>query len=402
MDRRDFFRYSFAGGAALLLSDWEKAFALGRKHIDVGKPWRGWKEGEFQIHFIYTGVAESIFLIFPDGTSMLLDCGDFDALARGAKAVPLLPSNERHAGEWIARYVTRVNPAVTDVDYMMLSHYHNDHAGSDLFHAGKVVRDGKEYALSGFAQAAEILNFRKAIDRCYPDDDPSLNWADPDTVRLMYPFYDYMKEHRGMQVEKFRLGATDQIVQLHDPYPGFSVWNLCGNGCIAYPDGRTRDLFEAKKKAGIPAKNENAMSLGLVFSYGTRERGQGQPPRAQIDDPQACRGPAFSGLRELRLGPAAQYESLYGPAGRPQHLSRRPYHLPYDNACGTPRKGRRQGLDEGCRQGILRRRARGRQRGKGRPPLQRIIHKRRGRINARPQRNGFQGLDLLVRITELT
>ena len=268
MDRRDFFRYSFAGGAALLLSDWEKAFALGRKHIDVGKPWRGWKEGEFQIHFIYTGVAESIFLIFPDGTSMLLDCGDFDALARGPKAVPLLPSNERHAGEWIARYVTRVNPAVTDVDYMMLSHYHNDHAGSDLFHAGKVVRDGKEYALSGFAQAAEILNFRKAIDRCYPDDDPSLNWADPDTVRLMYPFYDYMKEHRGMQVEKFRLGATDQIVQLHDPYPGFSVWNLCGNGCIAYPDGRTRDLFEAKKKAGIPAKNENAMSLGLVFSYG--------------------------------------------------------------------------------------------------------------------------------------
>ena len=170
MDRRDFFRYSLAGGAALLLSDWEKAFALGRKHIDVGKPWRGWKEGEFQIHFIYTGVAESIFLIFPDGTSMLLDCGDFDALARGPKAVPLLPSNERHAGEWIARYVTRVNPAVTDVDYMMLSHYHNDHAGSDLFHAGKVVRDGKEYALSGFAQAAEILNFRKAIDRCYPDD----------------------------------------------------------------------------------------------------------------------------------------------------------------------------------------------------------------------------------------
>ena len=270
MDRRDFLKASLLAGASLCFSDFEKAIAMGQRDAHAGRPWQGWKEGEFLIHFIYTGVAESMFLIFPDGTTMLLDCGDFDAAARGEKSVPILPSADRHAGEWIARYVTRVNPAVTDVDYMLLSHYHNDHGGSDRFYAEKIIRDGKEYPLSGFSQAAQTLNFRRAIDRCYPDDDPSLRWADRDTVGLMRDFYAYMQKHKGLQIEKFRLGATDQVVQLHNPsaYPSFKVRNICANGCIAYPDGRIKDLFEAKKLAGKDIKNENAMSLGMVFSYG--------------------------------------------------------------------------------------------------------------------------------------
>jgi len=270
MDRRKFIKASLLGGAAFWLTDWKEAFAMGRDDILAGKPWQGWKEGEFQIHFIYTGVAESLFLIFPDGTTMLLDCGDFDALARGLKAVPLLPSADKHAGEWIARYVTRVNPAVTDVDYMLLTHYHNDHAGSDRFYAEKIIRDGEEYALSGFSQAAETLNFSKAIDRCYPDTDEVLKYADTDTVGHMQRFYRYMQRHRGLEIEKFRLGATDQIIQLHNAskYPGFSVRNICGNGCIAAQDGSIKDLFKARKEAGKLVKNENAMSLGMVFSYG--------------------------------------------------------------------------------------------------------------------------------------
>ena len=270
MDRRDFLKTSLLGGAALCLSDWEKAFALGCRDKAVGKKWQGWKEGEFQIHFIYTGVAESMFFIFPDGTTMLLDCGDFDAAARGKKAVPILPSQERHPGEWIARYITRVNPAVTDVDYMLLSHYHHDHGGSDRFFAERILRDGVEYALSGFTQAAEILNFRKAIDRSWPDYEESLRYADQDTVGHIRRFYSYMQRVKGLEIEKFRLGATDQIVQLHNPskYPDFQVRNICANGCISYPDGRVKDLLEARRNAGSPVKNENAMSLGSVFSYG--------------------------------------------------------------------------------------------------------------------------------------
>ena len=61
---------------------------------------------------------------------------------------------------------------------MLLTHYHNDHAGSDKFYAEKIIRDGEEYALSGFSQAAETLNFKRAIDRIYPDKDVTLEWAD--------------------------------------------------------------------------------------------------------------------------------------------------------------------------------------------------------------------------------
>ncbi len=108
----------------------------GSKHPLVGKPLPAWKPGEFQVHFIYTGVAESMFWIMPDGTTMLLDCGDHPAWTRGKLAVWVLPNGRRYAGEWIARYVTRVNPSKTDVDYMMLSHHHGDHGGMDRWGAG--------------------------------------------------------------------------------------------------------------------------------------------------------------------------------------------------------------------------------------------------------------------------
>ena len=52
----------------------------GSTHPLTGKKLPAWREGEFQVHFIYTGVSESMFWILPDGTSMLLDCGDHQAI----------------------------------------------------------------------------------------------------------------------------------------------------------------------------------------------------------------------------------------------------------------------------------------------------------------------------------
>ena len=54
----------------------------GKNHPLAGKKLPPWKPGEFQVHFIYTGVAESMFWILPDGTTMLLDCGDHAAWTR--------------------------------------------------------------------------------------------------------------------------------------------------------------------------------------------------------------------------------------------------------------------------------------------------------------------------------
>ena len=146
MNRRDFVRSAFAApllcsAEALAQADGaagkqSTANCQGAKHPLSGKPLPAWKPGEFQVHFIYTGVAESMFWIMPDGTSMLLDCGDHPAWTRGKLAVWVLPDGNRYAGEWIARYVARVNPNKTDVDYMMLSHHHSDHGGMENWGAG--------------------------------------------------------------------------------------------------------------------------------------------------------------------------------------------------------------------------------------------------------------------------
>lgn len=271
MDRRDFLKTSALAGMVCLV-DFRRAFAAGAQDIEVGKPWKGWRRGQFQIHCIYTGVAESMFLIFPDGTTMLLDCGDFDALARGDLAVPVLPSPEKHSAEWIARYVQRVNPHKSDVDYMMVSHYHSDHAGIDTFYTKKELRFGKEYCLSGFSLAAEYLNFGKAFDRCWPENnDPlPLKWDTVESFDHLNTFYNYMTEHRNMKVEKFKVGAVDQVALLRRPssYPEFTVRNICGNGRIAGKDGVIKDLYSERKKENPDRFNENGMSLGMIFTYG--------------------------------------------------------------------------------------------------------------------------------------
>lgn len=67
-------RRAFIGGAmasALAGCEWSRAF----RSPAVGNRLPVWRPGEYQVHFIYTGRCESSFHIFPDGTSMLLDCG---------------------------------------------------------------------------------------------------------------------------------------------------------------------------------------------------------------------------------------------------------------------------------------------------------------------------------------
>ena len=272
MDRRDFIKTSAAIAGMAWLGDWEQAFALGKNDSLAGKTWPGWKKGQFQVHFIYTGVAESMFYIFPDGTTMLLDCGDHNALGRGPKAVPVLPSPDLHSGEWITRYVQRVNPSKNLIDYMMLSHYHDDHAGCEKFYASATSRNGEPYYLSGFSQAAEWLTFSKAIDRCWPDYNDPIPLSDDGSgvVTHMKKFYTEIQK-RGTKIEKFRLGAINQVAMIHNPekYSNFSVRNICANGRVCTPEGKIIDIYKDYIKEKNPKKlNENGMSLGMVFRYG--------------------------------------------------------------------------------------------------------------------------------------
>ena len=271
MDRRNFIKAAAATGAMVALGEFQDLFALGARDREAGKALKKWRKGLFQVHFIYTGAAESIFMIFPDGTTLLLDCGDQNTAALGERAVPCLPDALRRSGEWVARYVRRVNPRGSEVDCMMLSHYHCDHAGAETVYSKEVLRRGLPYRLSGFSEAAEYLSFGKSFDRCWPDFNypVPLNDDNKKVLSHMRSFYDYMSSERGMSIERFKVGATDQICMLHDAasFPSFSVRNICGNGFIASPDGSLIDLYEELKSRGESIA-ENALSLGMIISYG--------------------------------------------------------------------------------------------------------------------------------------
>jgi beta-lactamase superfamily II metal-dependent hydrolase len=249
------------------LSDGCGHMAAETENVAVGMPYPKWRLGHFQIHMIYTGVAESQFLVFPDGTSMLIDCGDHPACKRGKDMVPILPDQSRHSGEWIARYVTRVNPRGRDVDYMLLTHYHDDHSGCTNFHAGKAP-NGK-YFLSGFGQAAEFLSFGTAIDRAWPDYTDPIPLLPQASVDNMRPLYEELSR-RGTKVEKFVLSkGSDQIRPLHGRVSGFAVEPLCANGRILLPDGSIHDPFKEYFAVVKPKSfNENGLSIGMNFVYG--------------------------------------------------------------------------------------------------------------------------------------
>ena len=267
MGRREFLRGS---AAALMLASWEAAVAEGRSSSAVGKPLVAWRQGHFQVHFVYTGVGETVFLVYPDGTSLLIDCGDHPARKRGKYAVPVLPDASRHAGEWVARYVLKTNPRREKVDYMLLTHYHSDHGGGRHYHAG-LSANGRYY-LSGFGQAMEYLRFGKAVDRAYPTyDDPLPLSAAADCWTLSHLDGVYRElVRRGTKVEKFRLEkGGDQLRPLYGGAAGFTWRPLSANGRLLGPDGSVRDLyadFIARARPG--GLNENAMSIGLKYAYG--------------------------------------------------------------------------------------------------------------------------------------
>ncbi len=272
MNRRDFLKRTAATGIAAALARGGRASAAEAAGPQAGQKWPGWKEGEFQFHVIYNGRAESNFCILPDGTSLLIDSGDYKP-PRREWFISALPDRSRGPGEWVARYIERVNPSGKDVDYFLLSHYHADHGGSSNNYTRRECRDGNDYYISGLAETAEFIRFRKAFDRCWPTYDdpiPLDEQTDYDYVQIRRT-WEWLVRHRGLQMENIRLGAVNQIAMARNAtaYPGFRIRNICANGRILRRDGTIRDLYAERIATEHPKKlNENGMSVGLMIEYG--------------------------------------------------------------------------------------------------------------------------------------
>ena len=76
MTRRRFLQGTVAAGAVTAFGDVGVKNVAAPRMPDAWPTERAWRKGHYQVHYIYTGRSECMFHIFPDGTSMLLDCGD--------------------------------------------------------------------------------------------------------------------------------------------------------------------------------------------------------------------------------------------------------------------------------------------------------------------------------------
>jgi glyoxylase-like metal-dependent hydrolase (beta-lactamase superfamily II) len=95
----------------------------------VGEVLPPWTRGTLDIHQINTGRGNSALLIFPDGTSMLIDAGEGGRLPPRGTAPK--PDSSRTPGEWIACYARHMlahDPAPA-IDYGYLTHFHDDQMG---------------------------------------------------------------------------------------------------------------------------------------------------------------------------------------------------------------------------------------------------------------------------------
>lgn len=225
-----------------------------------------WQEGYFDIHFIATGKGECQFLVFPDGTTMLIDAGDKTGCGGSwAKSAPLPDASKRPA-EWIAAYIDHFSPTPGRIDYVELSHFHSDHMGSPM-----AFRDGPHgYKMSGLMELGEYEKFGTLIDRGYPTYDfPSVEVVENMNRGGMTEykkFVSYQVRNNGMKAEKIVVGSHKQIKTQRKGYD-FDVWNVAGN--LRVTTGRGLRTKPMNTEDPIEMKfDENMFCIVHLFRYG--------------------------------------------------------------------------------------------------------------------------------------
>jgi hypothetical protein len=214
----------------------------------VGEPLPRRTPGTLDIHQINTGRGNVALLVFPDGTTLLLDAGNGgNPPPRGT---PARPNASQPPAEWIARYARAMGIAA--IDYGYITHFHDDH-------------------MNAMVDVASRIPIRKIFDRGWP----SYDYPAPDHAELRgaeFLRYRAFLESGGSKPERLVPGRKDQIVLTVDParYPDFEVRNVAANGEVWTGTGTaTRARFP--DLASVPREDwptENMCSLAIHLRYG--------------------------------------------------------------------------------------------------------------------------------------
>lgn len=217
-----------------------------------------WENGYFDIYTIATGMGESSFLIFPDGTKMLIDCGDLTGYGWNGVAVP---DASKSPAQWIARFIEHFGGA-REIDYFLLSHFHEDHFG--VLNDFKRGKDGFGYG--GVTELVDLIRVDKWIDRGWPDYNfPADVLSNNKSVAEYAGFVKKLQASGVTAPEKIQIGSHKQV-RAKSGLKSFDVWNLAASGVLASAKGSRKQTITAP--GNIPLYDENAYSIAQLFTYG--------------------------------------------------------------------------------------------------------------------------------------
>lgn len=240
-----------------------------------------WKPGYLDIHHINTGRGDAAFLVFPDGTTLLVDAGDMSEThprTTSSRNAKLTPNRSKSAPEWIVDYIHQFSPKNQErkLDYALITHYHDDHFG-EVDALRKIASGG--YQLTGIMEVGTHIPIKKLIDRGfeYPINLKDAKVQAEDrfskdtygmiaTLKEYWKFIDYQSNKVGLEHEALLVGSSDQIKLNNSPqkYPTFSVRNIASNGNIW--TGYDNSYFPLFKIGEYPG--ENPLSNVIRIDYG--------------------------------------------------------------------------------------------------------------------------------------
>jgi beta-lactamase superfamily II metal-dependent hydrolase len=226
-----------------------------------------WTPGTLDIHQIVTGRGNANLMIFPDGTTALIDAGD----AGPTDFASQRPNASKTPGQWIAAYIRQaLAPAEARLDYALITHFHPDHMGR-ISGAEPMSAQGA-YRLSGITQVAEDIPVARLIDRGWPD----YRYLPPpnDAMFQNYrAFVDARTRAGQLAMVGAEAGSATQLVPVRQPAAtaGFEARIVAVNDRVWTGHASdTKVRFPALETIAVPEDRptENMSSVAVRIQYG--------------------------------------------------------------------------------------------------------------------------------------
>jgi hypothetical protein len=175
--------------------------------------------------------------------------------------------------EYIKAYLPKGD---TSMDYMLMTHFHNDHFGTTNAQEDYPMdsRDGYKYPLTGIMALYDEVPFDKIIDRAFDEnsdyltDVPATGQDYSDGYGYYGQFVTWARAKKGLVVEKAVNGSDSQLALVTNPsgYPDFKIQINAVNGW--YWDGsKSVDAYYFNRLLG-KQPGENGNSISFLLSYG--------------------------------------------------------------------------------------------------------------------------------------